>query len=348
MAMALDLGEQVVQRVLSASITTAGPAVRGPTLRRLPATVRDVLESRNQCLMVTVRREVRPAHTGALHRPEIVTRSRQQAGACGMLFQLWGAIIIGYCALADSPAVPAESTWREPGQIVEPAYRENGKLRYTAEGREIVGRNGTLFNNRPLYCETTSGEVVLAGDRPLVRLAGYGAFSAAVVREGKGRWFHEYADVESRYRCGRMTWRISDATLADVKVVLDVVPLKDASGFAVRWKGTGLRPGDRLVWAFGGIGPGGRDYWDPIMRGNPDICKTGDPCKPQLKLGMVPEWSNGNRGSIEGTTFRLLANEPATTGAVGRCDRPAEAVGGCLRLSPSRRSCHARSPTSSH
>ena len=231
-------------------------------------------------------------------------------------------LIIGCCALVNSLAASAEPIWREPGQIVDAAYLENGSLRYSAEGREIVGRNGTCFNNRPLYCQSASEEVVLAGDRPFVRLTGYGAFSAAIVREGKGRWFHEYTEIESRYRCGRMTWRISDAALPDVHVALDAVPLQGAAGFAVRMQATGLQPGDKLVWAFGGTGPAGRDYWDPIMRGNPNICKTGDPRKPQLKQGMVPEWSSGNRALIEGQAFRLLANDQAATGAVGRCDRP--------------------------
>ena len=232
-------------------------------------------------------------------------------------------MIMGCCALANSLAVPAEPIWREPGQIVDPAYLRNGSLRYSAEGREIIGRNRTCFNNRPLYCQSTSGEVVLTGDRPFVRLAGYGALSAAIVRDDKGRWFHEYTEVESRYRCGRMTWRMSDAALPDVEVALDAVPLEGgAAGFAVRLQAKGLREGDRLVWAFGGAGPDGRDYWDPIMRGNPNICKTGDPRKPQLEQGMVPQWCSGNRAIIEGQTFRLLANDHSAKGAVGQCDRP--------------------------
>ena len=61
-----------------------------------------------------------------------------------------------------------EAPWREPGQVVSPTYLQNGTLRYAAEGREIVGRNGSYFNNRPLYCEPNAEGVVLAGDLPLV------------------------------------------------------------------------------------------------------------------------------------------------------------------------------------
>ena len=60
--------------------------------------------------------------------------------------------------------------FREPGQIVDGTYRQDGTLRYTAEGRDIVGRGGEYYNNRPLYSDAGTYGVVLAGDRPLLRL----------------------------------------------------------------------------------------------------------------------------------------------------------------------------------
>ena len=50
-------------------------------------------------------------------------------------------------------ATVEETPWHEPGGVVDAAYLKDGKLRYIAEGREIVGKNKTYFNNRPLYCE---------------------------------------------------------------------------------------------------------------------------------------------------------------------------------------------------
>ena len=47
----------------------------------------------------------------------------------------------------------------------------------------------------------------------------------------------------------------------------------------------------------------------------PDLRHAGEKDEGH-KLGVK------NRGFIEGTAFRLFENEPATTGAVGRCDRP--------------------------
>ena len=123
-----------------------------------------------------------------------------------------GALTMTCCGLMGLAAAagPGEPAWREPGQTKDPAYLRTAELRYTAQGREIVAHNRTCFNNRPLYCDPRSEGVVLAGDRPLVRLLAkpyvHGAFAGAIVRGGEGKWFHEYAEVESRYRCGRMAW----------------------------------------------------------------------------------------------------------------------------------------------
>jgi len=102
-------------------------------------------------------------------------------------------------------------------------YLKNGALRYAAEGREIVGRNRSCFNNRPLYCQPQETGFVLTGDRPLVRLIGgfqAGVWTGAIVRAGAGKWFHECAEVESRYRCGRMAWRVSDPAHEPLRIAL--------------------------------------------------------------------------------------------------------------------------------
>lgn len=221
----------------------------------------------------------------------------------------------------------AEAPWREPGQVKDSEYLRTGKLRYSAEGREIVGYNRSCFNNRPLYCEPPNDCVVLAGDRPFLRLLAepyvLGSFSAAILRDGSGTWFHEYSEIESRYRCGRMTWHIMSKSQRDLSVSLTAVPLHGAGGFVLRLHAQGLRPGDRLVWAFGGATEDKdvRLGWDPIMRGNPQLYRSGDPRKPQANLSMDPSKCRANQAIIEGQTFRLTAKEAATHVAIGRCDR---------------------------
>lgn len=244
----------------------------------------------------------------------------------------------------DPVAMPTEPAWREPGQTKDADYLRTAALRYSAEDREVVGRNRTCFNNRPLYCDPTADGVVLAGDRPFVRLLAkpyvLGGFSAAIVRGSAGRWFHEYSEVESRYRCGRMTWRISDAALPGVNVTLEAVPIAEAAGFALRFGASGLRPGDKLVWAFGGARSDGdvRSKWDPIMHGNPKTFKLGDPRKPEMSLSIDPERCAGNRVDIEGQNFRLFATADERRGAVGICDREGNlhAVDGSEWTSPAR------------
>ena len=254
-------------------------------------------------------------------------------------FLIYGGCLLAAPSLAaQDPSqsrllVPAaelnEPPWREPGQTLDAAYLRTAALRYTAKGREIVGHNRTCFNNRPMYCEPPGAEcVVLAGDRPFVRLLAkpyvLGGFAAAIVRDGAGKWFHDYSEVESRYRCGRMAWRIKDPALAGVNVQLEAVPLQQGSaGFALRLQAEGLRAGDQIVWAFGGARYEGdvRLLWDPTMRGNPDVYKLGDPRKPEMNLGMDPLRCRGNQVMIEGQTFRLLPNEGAARVAVAKADR---------------------------
>ncbi len=224
-------------------------------------------------------------------------------------------------------ATAEEALWHEPGGVVDAAFLQNGKLRYTAEDREIVGQNRPYFNNRPLYCQLQTAGVVLAGDRPFVRFGVtpyvYGGFSAAIVRGGVGKWFHECAHVESRYHCGRMAWRIADSTLPGVNLTLEAVPLQDPPGFALRLRAQGQRPGDRLVWAFGGGQADSyvRAHWDPITHGTQDG-KFASPFKsPQYKLSMDVERCRDNRLLLEGPLFRLLPAAGAAQAAIGKSSR---------------------------
>jgi hypothetical protein len=196
--------------------------------------------------------------------------------------------------------------WREPGQTKDAEFLASARLRYTAEGREIVGRDAGSLNNRPLYCQPQTPGVVLAGDRPFLRLIGpkshLGFFAIGVVRGGAGRWLHECEPVESRYRCGRMRW-----LLPEMGITLSAVPTDGACGLAVRLEARGVQPGTELVWVFGGAvaQTNVRWRWDPTMRGNPAVYKLGDPRKPEADLALTPEWCRGNQPRVEGAVFHL-------------------------------------------
>lgn len=225
---------------------------------------------------------------------------------------------------------------REPGQVVSEDYRRHGRLRYDAQQGEIVGRNGLYYGNRPLYCARETDGVVLAGDRPAVRLIAHayvmGFFCAGIIRSGQGVWWHDLASIEQRYRCGRMAWFLSDPAWNGANVLLEAVPMDGAAGMVLRAQMEGFQENDRLVWSFGGARKhenGGafgfwlettREQWDPVYRGNPNVCKTGDPRKPELSLGLIPEWSHNNRFLLRHEGFELWPEPQAPFKIIGRCD----------------------------
>ncbi len=213
---------------------------------------------------------------------------------------------------------------REPGQVVSKDYLLHGRLRYDAQGRNVVGRNGPHFNNRPLYCSPSSEAAVLAGDRPFLRLlAGsfvLGHWSAALVRGERAKWIHDSSHVEMRYRCGKIEWICEDENFPGTNLKLTAVPLANSDGFALKMVAEIVDERDRLVWMFGGARPekNAKWVWDPVMRGNPNICRSGDPRKPILKQGLMPEWSEGNLVTVDGSVFSVAASKEAGRKAVGK------------------------------
>lgn len=235
--------------------------------------------------------------------------------ACGLV----AVAAVATAVLRGAPPAP-EPAWREPGQVFTPEFLASGQLRYAADQGDIVGVNRTAFNNRPLYGVSVGRAVVLAGDRPLVRQLGRGTFAAGIVRDGRGPWWHEYANVETRYRGGRMTWLMSDPSLPGLTLRLEAVPLHDREGFALRLQAEGLKSGDQLVWMLSGAGSANRGQWDPVMRGNPHILRHGDPRKPELSYGLMPEWSAGHEVRMQDHRVRLrsTATGPDFVGAADR------------------------------
>lgn len=213
---------------------------------------------------------------------------------------------------------------REPGQVVSRDYANHGTLHYAAEAREIVGRNRPHFNNRPLYCLQNTEGAVLAGDRPFVRLVArpfvHGALSIALARaHGPVVWLHAFTEVESRYRCGRMRWICTDPRFPDTVATLTIVPLRDQAGLAAHLSVSGATDQHAVIWAFAGAQPDDdpRLNWDPVMRGNPDICRSGDPRKPLLAAGPQPDASRGNLARASGRAFFLAGSAQADRGAAG-------------------------------
>ena len=181
-------------------------------------------------------------------------------------------------------------------------------LRYTVRDEAIVGKNGTFYNNRPLYCPHEDA-AVLGGDRPVLRFIEgglvYGTFSVALVRNGHAVWFQDYDDVMLEYRCGHITWRLKDSSMPGVTAVLDAVPVQGAVGFSVKLRVEGAGENDRVIWAFGGAYAERRAMWalDPTYL--PQFESWRATLSPVLSRGVETTKCRDNQIRVIGDRFQL-------------------------------------------
>lgn len=179
---------------------------------------------------------------------------------------------------------------------------------YEVAGDAFVRHNGDRFNNRPLYCNQVSA-IVVAGDRPLVRLGQgpvlNGTFMAALVRGDRARWLHDWTDRTSTYRPDRMAWRLKDDGFGATELILDAVPSAEGAGLALRLKIDHAQPGDRLVWVFGGA----IHHKESVLHAW-DVTTAGR--EKTLSRSFAPTDCLTNRVALDGARFVVHA----TTGAV--------------------------------
>ncbi len=170
--------------------------------------------------------------------------------------------------------------------------------RYFAKNGSIVGYNIDRYNNRPLYINNTNA-FVLTGDKPIIRFAHgqflFGTYMVAIVRGDKGKWLQDCDSITSIYRSGRMTWEISDATLPGMTLNVDVLPMANAIGMAVRISVEGAQKGDRLIWVYGGaqFRKGENLNWTLDVMGHPEI----------LNWGFIPEECKNNNVIVRNDKF---------------------------------------------
>ena len=179
----------------------------------------------------------------------------------------------------------------------DPATLE--KPLYTVEGDALVRHNGDRFNNRPLYCNQTSA-IVIAGDRPLVRFGNgsvlHGTFMAAMARGGRAKWLHDWTDTTTIFRPDHVEWVLKDAAFGATTLRLEVVPAAEGAGLTLRLRIEGAQPGDRLLWAFGGLARQPKsvlDVWDVTTVGRE---KT-------MGKGFSPDDCLGNKVKVDGDGF---------------------------------------------
>ena len=192
---------------------------------------------------------------------------------------------------------------------------------YTVEGGAFVRHNGDHYGNRPLYGNQISA-MVLAGDRPVVRFGGEnlmgGSFLLALDRHGQAKWLHDCTDVTAKYFPGRMEWVVRDRAFGDTAVQLDVVPLAAGAGFALRAKIENAQPGDRLLWAHGGVNAASRVLWrfDPMTCGE-EILRTS------FDSGTC----RGNRVQVREHSWSItLPTKKSVAVIEGQCSEPGNII----------------------
>ena len=195
------------------------------------------------------------------------------------------------------------------------ASRAEKPTRYHARNGAIVGHNLGGYFNRPVYLANTDA-FVLAGDRPLLRFASghtlHGTFGLGVVRGGRSAWLHAFSDLTFEYRPNHATWIARDRAFAGLDLKLELVGQGDAVGFAARLTVTRARPGDRLVWFFGGahVWPKGIINWDL------------DPHRTPLLIPepFAAELCADNRLTTSPGSFAMAPGLGKAAVALGRCD----------------------------
>lgn len=119
-------------------------------------------------------------------------------------------------------------------------------LIYQPEGDAIIGRNGTRWDNRPLYCNGRE-MVVYAGEMPGLSCK-LGKLRVAVQRGAVHLQLDQFGERVMRYRPGRMEWEVSDPQLPGLSVTMLATTVAEGDGFTVRVKSNGAKAGDELEW----------------------------------------------------------------------------------------------------
>lgn len=180
--------------------------------------------------------------------------------------------------------------------------------RYAVLDGAIGIDNGTYYNNRPLYCAHIAA-AALGGDRPLVRLIHdhevCGVFALAFLRGGAGKWLDRCESVRMRYRCGHITWQISDPMFPGLALTMEAVPCEDRAGFAARVRVSGAKEGDRLLWVFGGAHAERNVMWafDPVLLPQDDGWRES--LSTVLKRAFEASKCAANEVRAEGNSLRV-------------------------------------------
>ena len=119
-------------------------------------------------------------------------------------------------------------------------------LIYHPENDAIALRNGTRWDNRPLYCHERFS-FYWTGEMPGLR-GEAGVFRFGIERSGKRLMLDRFSERVMRYRPGWIEWECRDETFPGLTVSVAATTLADGNGITARIALKGAKPGDKALW----------------------------------------------------------------------------------------------------
>lgn len=159
-------------------------------------------------------------------------------------------IIAGILLLGMQAVMVRAEGGAAPEPVPSPAALEANPalpgLVYHPEGDAIVVRNGTRWDNRPLYCNARM-MVVYAGEMPGLS-CDLGKLRVGLKRGDVDLQLDQFSERVMRYRPGRMEWEVRDQQLPGLTVTMVATTVSEGDGFTVRVRSKGAKAGDELQW----------------------------------------------------------------------------------------------------
>ncbi len=167
----------------------------------------------------------------------------------------------------------------------------------------IEGMNKPNFSNRHIY-EGNSPVYIMAGDRPLIRLAEKRIMLGTLRLSCRGKALEDCAEIRMYYRPGMVRWRISDPALPG-EIALAVTSPGDGLGLVLQADSP-----EELMFSYGGLaeavqspGYSFSEEW------NIDVSRGDDML---LRTAFLPQWLEGNQAEWTGDGKEILLSGTAT------------------------------------
>ncbi|TDS15706.1 DUF4450 domain-containing protein [Sphingobacterium paludis] len=196
---------------------------------------------------------------------------------------LLAALVLG--SLLQGPCYAQAKHWQ----------KQERQLHYTADQGDFLLVNGRYRFNRALYGDNRASRVE-AGDLPefALYLPGMGGnLQFVLARDGRYKKLIDVDRIETRYRAGKMTYRIHDELLGSGSLTLTLLAQYKEEGLVLKVSGEGVDPKALLYSIYGGAS--GKTF-----------SRNGDiGADPESSFYLLPAYAKGNIFDVQKTGFTL-------------------------------------------